>query len=273
MGGDFSFVKGSASWQRYRSTPLGGVLAMRLMVGGGPHPSARARGWVRTAVPYDDRFFAGGASSVRGYRHNSLGPQVSDQDELDALNYGSDVLLPDNPARGGNYLMLSNLEWRFPLPVLRRWNLGGTLFFEGGNVWERLEDIRMLGFRLDSDPGDPTDPGSTKVWDYRYSYGVGPAPGDALRAGARGHGHPPEAGPLRGTGEGGDGSGSGLAFFPGVSLLMRWVRPARLPILVAWVVILGLVLWVVLNPALLAPHISGLVGKHLLGIREGGPAE
>ncbi|PID81694.1 hypothetical protein CSB20_01805, partial [bacterium DOLZORAL124_64_63] len=38
----------------------------------------------------------------------------------------------------------------------------------------------------------------------------------------------------------------------------------------AWAVILGLVLWVVLNPALLAPHISGLVGKHLLGIREGG---
>ena len=44
----------------------------------------------------------GGASTVRGYRHNSLGPQVSDQDELDYLQYSSDVLLPDNPARGGN---------------------------------------------------------------------------------------------------------------------------------------------------------------------------
>jgi len=172
MGGDYSFVKGSASLQRYQGTPLGGVLAMRFMVGAAS-PFGKSEGLGPDGVPYDDRFFAGGASSVRGYRHNSLGPQVTDQDELDELNYGSDVLLPDNPARGGNYLMLSNVEWRFPLPVLRRWNLGGTFFFEGGNVWERLEDVRMRGFRLDSNPGDPTDPRSTKVWDYRYSYGVG----------------------------------------------------------------------------------------------------
>ncbi len=124
-------------------------------------------------MPYDDRFFAGGASTVRGYSHNSLGPQITDQDELDDLNFSSDVLLPDNPARGGNYIMLTNLEWRFPLPVLRRWNLAGVIFFDGGNVWEQLRDARMKGFRLTSDPGDPNDPNSTKVWDYRYSYGTG----------------------------------------------------------------------------------------------------
>lgn len=50
---------------------------------------------------------------------------------------------------------------------------------------------------------------------------------------------------------------------------MRLLRPARLPVIVAWVVILGLGLWVVLNPSLLAPHISGLVGRHLLGIENG----
>ena len=124
-------------------------------------------------VPYDDRFFAGGASTVRGYRHNSLGPQVTDQDELDYLNYTSDVLLPDNPARGGNYLMLTNLEWRFPLPVLRRWGLSTLLFFEGGNVWAELKELRMRGFRLTSIPGDPNDPASTKAWDYRWSWGTG----------------------------------------------------------------------------------------------------
>ncbi len=31
----------------------------------------------------------------------------------------------------------------------------------------------MTGFRLTSEPGGPQDPGSTKVWDYRYSYGTG----------------------------------------------------------------------------------------------------
>ncbi|MFT5232811.1 MAG: outer membrane protein insertion porin family [Candidatus Krumholzibacteriia bacterium] len=172
MGGDFSFFKWTASWRNYHKTFADGVLALRVKFGGTrPYGDSLSRG--PDGVPYDDRFFAGGASTVRGYRHNSLGPQVTDQDELDDLNFSSDVLLPDDPARGGNYLMLTNAEWRFPLPVLRRWKLSSVLFFEGGNVWEQIEDVRMRGFRLTSDPGDPTDPNSTKVWDYRYSIGTG----------------------------------------------------------------------------------------------------
>ncbi len=50
---------------------------------------------------------------------------------------------------------------------------------------------------------------------------------------------------------------------------MRWFKPAKLPILVAWTVIVGLLIWVGLNPQFLAPHFSGLVGRHLLGIEEG----
>ncbi len=172
MGGDFSFFKWSAAWQNYHETPIGGVLALRAMVGGTrPYGSSLDLG--PDGVPYDDRFFAGGSSTVRGYRQNSLGPQVTDQDELDRLNYSSDVLLPDNPARGGNYLLLTNVEWRFPLPVLRRWKFSSVVFFEGGNVWAQLKDVRSTGFRLTSVPGDPQDPASTKDWDYRYSYGTG----------------------------------------------------------------------------------------------------
>ncbi len=172
LGGDFSFIKGSAGWHNYFRTPVGGVLAMRFLVGAAtPYGGSLARG--PDGVPYDDRFFAGGATTVRGYDHNSLGPQVADQDELDRLNYTSDVLLPDNPARGGNYLLLSNVEWRFPLPLLRRFKLSSVLFCDGGNVWARLSDLRWRAFRLTSDPGDPNDPGSTKVWDYRYSWGTG----------------------------------------------------------------------------------------------------
>ncbi len=172
VGGDYSFVKWSASWQHYNPTPLGGVLAMRVMAGGArPYGGSLDKG--PEGVPYDDRFFAGGASTVRGYRHNSLGPQVNDPDELDYLNYTSDVLLPNNPARGGNYLLLSNVEWRFPLPLLRRWGFGSVLFVDGGNVWSRLGDVSMRAFRIWSAPGDPTDPESTKVWDYRWSWGTG----------------------------------------------------------------------------------------------------
>jgi outer membrane protein insertion porin family len=172
FGGDFSFVKWTASWQDYQQMLAGTVLAMRLKVGGTrPYGSSLDQG--PDGVPYDDRFFAGGSSTVRGYRQNSLGPQVTGPDELDDLNFSSDVLLPDNPARGGNYLMLTNIEWRVPLPGLQRWKLAGVLFFEGGNVWSQIGDVRLRGFRLHSAPGDPLDPGSTKVWDYRYSWGTG----------------------------------------------------------------------------------------------------
>lgn len=171
-GGDYSFFKSTVSWQDYHRFPLGGVLALRVMLGGAwPYGQSADQG--PDGVPYDDRFFAGGGSTVRGYDHNSLGPQVTDQNDLDYLNYTSDVLLPDNPARGGNYLMLTNSEWRFPLPWLSRWKLGSVFFLEGGNVWERAEDIRMLAFRFRSEPGDPNDPNSTKIWDYRYAYGTG----------------------------------------------------------------------------------------------------
>ncbi len=172
LGGDFSFIKASASWHNYFATPVGGQLAVRFQLGAAtPYGGSLNKG--PDGVPYDDRFFAGGATTVRGYDNNSLGPQVADQDELDLLNYTSDILLPDNPARGGNYLMLTNVEWRFPLPVLSRWKLSGVLFMDGGNVWARLSDIRWRAFRLVSQPGEPTDPGSTRVWDYRYSWGPG----------------------------------------------------------------------------------------------------
>ncbi len=171
MGGDNSFLKWSGSYQKYRVL-LGGVLAARVRVGA-VRPYAESRELGSDGVPYDDRYFAGGAYSVRGYRHNSLGPQVVDPDEQDEIGWGTDAPLPDNPARGGNYQLITNLEWRFPIPYLSRWRLASVLFFDGGNVWENLEDIRLEGFRLTSYPGDPTDPGSTKIWDYRYSVGTG----------------------------------------------------------------------------------------------------
>ncbi|RKZ18430.1 hypothetical protein DRQ50_04015, partial [bacterium] len=172
MGGDHSFFKWSGALHGYRPFLLGGTLAGRVKLGG-TRPYGKSLDAGPEGVPYDDRFFAGGASTVRGYRHNSLGPQVTDQDELDYLNYTSDVLLPDNPARGGNYLMLTNIEWRLPLPVLRSWGFSTLLFFEGGNVWAELKELRIRGFRITSNPGDPQDPASTKAWDYRWSWGTG----------------------------------------------------------------------------------------------------
>ncbi|MBK8165790.1 MAG: BamA/TamA family outer membrane protein [bacterium] len=171
LGGDYHFLKWTAAWHDYFQLPVG-TLAVRVKAGGTRTYGASVDQGP-DGVPYDDRFFAGGASTVRGYANNSLGPQVTDQDELDYLNYTSDVLLPDNPARGGNYLLLTNAEWRLPLPVLQKWGLATVVFVEGGNVWAELRDLQLRGFRLRSEPGFPTDAGSTKDWDYRYSVGTG----------------------------------------------------------------------------------------------------
>lgn len=172
LGGDYTFFKWSAALHSYHATFLGGVLAGRVMLGGA-RPFGKSLDQGPEGVPYEDRFFAGGASSVRGYRHNSLGPQVVTDDERNQIIYNTGVLLPDFPARGGNYLMLTNAEWRVPLPGLRRWGFAGVLFFEGGNVWAQLKNIRAESFRLTSIPGDPDDPASTKSWDYRWSWGTG----------------------------------------------------------------------------------------------------
>jgi len=172
LGGDNSFVKLVAGLHVYHRTPLGGVLAWRVSAGAvRPYGGSRDRG--ADGVPYQERFFAGGVSTVRGYLERSLGPQITDQAVLDSLQLASDVPLSDKPARGGNYLLLTNVEWRFPMPLLSQWRVSGVAFIDGGNVWERASDIRLRGFRWRSYPRDPGDDAATKLWDYRYSLGCG----------------------------------------------------------------------------------------------------
>jgi outer membrane protein insertion porin family len=171
LGADNSFYKISGDYHRYVRPPFGGVIAMRVSAGYvRPFGDSRAeRG--NDGVPYQERFFAGGVSTVRGYQERTLGPQITDQAVLDSLQLSSNVPLPDQPARGGNYLLLSNIEWRFPL--IPDWHLGGVLFVDGGNVWEHASDIRLKGFRWRSYARDPDEDSATKLWDYRYSTGWG----------------------------------------------------------------------------------------------------
>jgi outer membrane protein insertion porin family len=73
-------------------------------------------------LPIEERFFAGGATTVRGYRERRLGP-------LDAKG---------NPL-GGNALVVLNVEWRFPI---WRW-LGGAIFFDTGAVTADVSDLAL----------------------------------------------------------------------------------------------------------------------------------
>jgi len=106
--------------------------------------SAARMGLARTYEGQDlvtfERFFAGGANSVRGYRQDDLGPRS---------------ILGD--AAGGSALLVFNEELRFPV---YKW-LRGVGFVDLGNVYDTVGDISLgdlqvgvgAGVRLDTPVG------------------------------------------------------------------------------------------------------------------------
>ncbi len=51
---------------------------------------------------------------------------------------------------------------------------------------------------------------------------------------------------------------------------MRLLRPSQIPVLVAWLVIVGVLVWLSTHPRVVAPYAARLVSRHLLRIEEGG---
>lgn len=90
-------------------------------------------GRVRTGVIYGDipvteRFFSGGASSMRGFGERGLAPFVIDA-EGDEIPYG------------GGGLLEVGLEARMLLGSIKKIPIGGVVFLDGGDVTERLSQI------------------------------------------------------------------------------------------------------------------------------------
>jgi outer membrane protein assembly factor BamA len=82
-------------------------------------------------IPLPERFFAGGGTSLRGFALNQAGPR-------DACT-GFPV--------GGQAMLVFNQEFRFPmrLPYIGT-QLGGALFYDGGNVYSRLDRITFRAY-------------------------------------------------------------------------------------------------------------------------------
>jgi translocation and assembly module TamA len=118
LGSDFEYARLFSQLNFFRSFSLAGrpfTWAQSYRVG-----LARPYG-DQTRVVGEDRFFAGGAFSVRGYETESLGP---------AGFFG-------DPA-GGEALLVLNQELRVPLPFL---DLTGLAFFDAGQVWADPNDF------------------------------------------------------------------------------------------------------------------------------------
>ncbi len=102
-------------------------------------------------IPSNERYRTGGASTVRGYLENEFGTR----EVADSTGRQQVVIV------GGQVVLLASVELRFPL----LWIFSGAAFFDGGNVWERPEDIKpskIFSFG-----------GGAGYNDMRYSGGVG----------------------------------------------------------------------------------------------------
>ena len=155
LGSDESleFTKGwiDGSWYR----PLGGgsTLAARIRLGAVLGNSLSFAQDVRF-VPPEERLYAGGATSVRGFQQNELGavvyiaesaPQPDTVDGVQTATMSSTGIRRVVPL-GGNSLVVANLDWRLRSPFypeLLQW----TLFADAGEVWTRERGKQGLGFR------------------------------------------------------------------------------------------------------------------------------
>jgi len=143
-------------------------------------PSAiDVEGAERFYVPPEQRLYAGGANSVRGYGQNELGPVVrvieTEPDSAGNLVLGDTV----TSAAGGTDFLVANVELRVPVPGFAG-RVQAALFVDAGQVFDRADDVPQ-------DPGIHVTPGLG----LRFVTGVGP-----IRLDVGYNGYAPRSGPL-----------------------------------------------------------------------------
>ncbi|MDP2831285.1 MAG: outer membrane protein assembly factor BamA, partial [Candidatus Omnitrophota bacterium] len=115
LGGDKSYTKFFGRASHYFPMPRGAVLEVRGKLG-----LAQPNGSTEK-LPIYERFFAGGAYTIRGYEERKVGP-------IDPVS--KDPL-------GGASMAVGNIEYTYPLFSF----LKVAAFYDVGNVWEKLGDI------------------------------------------------------------------------------------------------------------------------------------
>ena len=105
-----------------------------------------------TAIPIDERFFNGGADTVRSFGERELGPHD---------NHGHPV--------GGEFFTVFNVEYTFPIFG----ELQGAVFTDAGNLLPTSEDIGLNDMRYAVGAGLRY---KLPVGPIRLDYGVNPDP-------------------------------------------------------------------------------------------------
>jgi outer membrane protein insertion porin family len=164
FGGNESFNKFFGSYQRYKTldqlTPLlkDSTLAFSARIGlAGVFRDADRNGDLTISeseqrLPISERFFSGGATTLRGFRFETAGPQGILEPRPDKPGE-----LPTLAPIGGDALAIFNFELRYPLTQRLRL----VPFYDLGNVFRRVSDFRFssmtnsvgLGLRINTPLG------------------------------------------------------------------------------------------------------------------------
>jgi outer membrane protein assembly factor BamA len=126
LGSSASFVKFFGQYAFYK--PVHSVvLANSIRLG-------LAKEFGGSFVPTSQLYFSGGGTSLRSFPIDEAGPQrlVPFCNVLKGQSGCVDVTVPV----GGNQLFILNSEVRFPLRIMK--NLGGVVFYDGGNVYSAI---------------------------------------------------------------------------------------------------------------------------------------
>jgi outer membrane protein assembly factor BamA len=124
-------------------------------------------GWFQDKfeIPISERFFLGGASSIRGYNFETVAPRAK-----------------DGTPTGGDSMALFNLELRFPLP----YEFGFVTFIDAGNAWLLSRNVSVENFKQTGTGGLRYGAGvglryNTPVGPFRLDYGfkLNPLPGES----------------------------------------------------------------------------------------------
>ncbi len=107
------YVKADFDWRYHMNVNKANSFAYRLFVGAG-YPYGNL-----TVLPFEKRYFSGGANSIRAWPVRGLGPGSYEETQLNYYNQTADIKLE------------ANAEYRFKL----FWLLEGAFFVDVGNIW------------------------------------------------------------------------------------------------------------------------------------------
>ncbi|MCF7920649.1 MAG: BamA/TamA family outer membrane protein [Candidatus Cloacimonetes bacterium] len=148
LGSKYHYWQGLADLRKYQKIMRGTVLAGRFKIG------SMQPIWGDITTPIEERFFAGGSNSIRGWKRGEIGP-----------------LTEDGLALGGESYLEFSTELRQHL-----WRMFyGVAFLDAGNVWEHYDEYDLndlvysagLGLRIKTPLGPIRFDAAQPLWSSR----------------------------------------------------------------------------------------------------------